>query len=214
LLKIEVSPNGCRIEDLRQVSEILKNGGVGILPTDTVYGLFALAESEAGVRRVFEIKERPFEKPLPVQISEVCHAQRLAVADCPGAGALIGAFWPGPLTLVLDRRSGGPELPFQSSDKLGLRIPDSPVCLALIDLAGYMVAPSANLSGDRPPVSFEDISPEILGMVDFAVDGGACQLGIESTVVDLTGGLKILREGALAARDVMRVVSCAGEETG
>lgn len=205
MLTVKLGAGGYERDDLERAAEILEAGGVGILPTDTVYGLCARADSETGVKRVFEIKERDIAKPLPILISEFEQARELAIVDAPEAVSLMREYWPGPLTLVLRRRPDAPRLAYQGEKSIALRIPDSPFCLALIDLAGCLVGTSANLSGDPSPVSFEGVSQAILGMVDFAVEAGACRLGLDSTVVDATGKPRILREGALLREDVERV---------
>lgn len=210
--RIIVGPSGLTPEDLTRLESILKGGGIGIVPTDTVYGLAALATDEAAVERLLEIKQRPASKPLPVQASGIGDVSRLAVADGPEALALMREFWPGPLTIVLRRRPGF-NLPFQG-ESVGIRIPDNSVCLALIESAGLLVVPSANLSGESPPARLRDVSPRILARLDFSVDAGTCPGGTESTVVDLTGELKVLREGAISTRDIIRVARSAREGGG
>jgi L-threonylcarbamoyladenylate synthase len=209
MFRVEIEKAGFSSSDVERAAEILVSGGVGIIPTDTVYGLAALAVNEGAVERLLEIKERPAGKPPPVQISKVADADRLAFADEPDAIALMEKFWPGPLTLVLRRREGI-DLPFQERESLALRMPDSAFCLELIETAGFLVVPSANRSGEPPPVSVEEVAREIVGLADFIVDGGACRGGVESTVVDLTGGLRVLREGAITRKEIVRTLRKSG----
>lgn len=182
----------------------LEKGAVGVMPTDTVYGLVALAEQSGAVARIFELKGREASKPLPVLVADRKDAEALVFADRPDARRLMEAFWPGPLTLVMRRRPGV-ELPFQDPGTLGLRMPDCPFCLAVIERAGFIVAPSANLSGEPPPTCFDDVDQELLRSVGFALDGGACAGGVQSTVVGLTGEIEVLREGAIPAKTVLAV---------
>lgn len=189
---------------------ILRGGGVGVVPTDTVYGIAALAADADAVSRVMELKRRAEGKPLPVLVATAWDANFLAEADSPAAVALIEAFWPGALTVVMPRRPG-PELAFQEKASIGLRMPDSPFCLALIVAAGYVVAPSANVAGERPPVRFEDVDASLLEAVDFAVDAGECPGGVASTVVDITTGLEVLREGAVPAEAIRDAMKRVGE---
>jgi L-threonylcarbamoyladenylate synthase len=209
VIYIKTNPAGFSSGDVERAAEILLEGGVGIIPTDTVYGLAALAAHEGAVGRLLDIKNRPAGKPLPVHISNVADADKLTFADEPDAAALMEKFWPGPLTLVLRRRSGV-HLPFQRRESLGLRIPDNPFCRRLIKKAGFLVVPSANFSGDPPPASPDEVADGIMGLADFIVDGGTCGGGLESTVVDLTGGLEVLREGAISAGEIMKALGKPG----
>lgn len=180
----------------------MAEGAVGIMPTDTVYGLVASGADAGAVARVYEVKGRPASKPLPLLIAGREDAQLLTFAESPEALRLMDAFWPGPLTLVLKRRPGF-ALAAQDPDTLGLRMPDCPMCLALIQRSGFVVAPSANRSGGVPPSSFEGVEPEMMRAVDFAVDAGRCPGGTESTVVRLNGEPEVLREGAIPRSVIM-----------
>ncbi|MBK5092305.1 MAG: threonylcarbamoyl-AMP synthase [Actinobacteria bacterium] len=210
MFRAQIGPAGFSSSDVERAAEILAGGGVGIIPTDTVYGLTALASHEGAVKRLLDIKDRPAGKPPPVQISEAADAHMLTFAEKPDAVALMKKFWPGPLTIVLRRREGV-DLPFQERESLALRMPDNSFCLELIRAAGFLVVPSANRSGEPPPVSVEEVAHEVVGLVDFVVDGGACKSGAESTVVDLTGGLQVLREGAITREEIERAL---GESEG
>jgi len=209
MFRMKIEQAGFSSGDVERTAQILLSGGVGIIPTDTVYGLAALAAHDGAVKRLLEIKERPAGKPLPVQISKVADAHRLTFADEPDAVALMEKFWPGPLTLVLRRREGI-DLPFQEGESLGLRMPDNDFCLQLIETAGFLAVPSANRSGEPPPASVEEVAREIVGLVDFVIDGGARGGGVESTVVDLTGVLRVLREGAVTREEIERALGKSG----
>lgn len=209
MFRMKIEQAGFSSGDVERVAQILASGGVGIIPTDTVYGLAALAAHDGAVRRLLEIKGRPAGKPPPVQISNVADADRLTFAGEPDAVALMEKFWPGPLTLVLRRREGI-DLPFQEGESLGLRMPDNDFCLRLIDAAGFLAVPSANRSGEPPPASAEEVAREIVGLADFIVDGGVCGGGVESTVVDLTGELQVLREGAVTREEIERALGISG----
>ena len=202
MLRIDVEGPGFVIEQVEQAAGLLEAGGIGVIPTDTVYGLCALATDRVAVEKVFRIKGRPLSKPLPLQVSGKGQAGELAVIDGPQVTRLMDAFWPGPLTLILPKRRDV-DLPWQDSPDIGLRVPDCPFCLALLERVGWLVVPSANFSGAEPPVSFADVDAALLEAVDFAVQGGACPIGIESTVVSVTAGLEVLREGAIPSGDIM-----------
>jgi L-threonylcarbamoyladenylate synthase len=211
VIVINASQDDFSRQDVERCAEALRAGGVGIIPTDTVYGLAALASDERAVERVMRLKDRAADKPLPVQVASALDANLLGAADSPAAVALIERFWPGPLTIVMERRQGI-DLPFQPAGTIGLRIPDSRFCLALIMEAGYLVVPSANPPGAAPPVTPGDIEPAIRQAVDFIVEAGPCAGGVESTVVDISAGVNVLREGAIPARDVARALEAAEEE--
>jgi L-threonylcarbamoyladenylate synthase len=209
MLVIETGQDDFSGSDIERCAEVLRAGGTGVIPTDTVYGLAALASDAGAVARVMRVKERTPDKPLPVQVASAWDANLLGVADSPAAIALIERFWPGPLTIVMERREGI-ELPFQDAGTIGLRVPASKFCLALIMAAGYMVVPSANPPGAKPPVAPGDIAAEIRGAVDFIVEAGPCPGGVESTVVDITAGVEVLREGAVSREEIMRTVGGGG----
>ncbi len=199
--------------DIERCAEALRGGAIGVIPTDTVYGIAALASDAGAVERVMRIKERAPDKPLPVQVASVRDANLLGVADGPAAVALIERFWPGPLTLVMERRPVV-ELPCQPGGTIGIRIPASPFCLALIKEAGYLVAPSANPRGAPAPQAADGLAQEIRDAVDFVVDAGSCPGGVESTVVDISAGVEVLREGAIPSDAINKALEDALGERG
>lgn len=189
--------------DIEKLAQMLKDGMLGIIPTDTVYGIAALASDSGAVQKLLTVKRRRPDNPLPVQVAGTAGANRIAVADSPVATALIDRFWPGALTLVLRRRPGA-DLPFQAERYIGIRVPASGFCLALIEAAGPLVVPSANLPGEQAPVKPEDIDRAIRDSVDFLADAGACPGGTESSVARVNGGIEVLREGAISRDDILR----------
>jgi L-threonylcarbamoyladenylate synthase len=209
MLEIRTSKQDFTPEQVEACADVLRSGGLCIIPTDTVYGIAASASDPSAVERLLALKGRAPDKPLPVQAASAGDADLLGVADSPVAAALIERFWPGPLTVVMERRPGT-DLPFQNPGTIGIRVPDSGFCLALLKRAGHLMVPSANPPGAPAPVSFEDIAAEILGAVDLAVDAGPCPGGIESTVVDVTAGALVVREGAVSAAAVAEAVEAVG----
>lgn len=197
---------------MRQASDVLRRGGLVIFPTETVYGLAADALSEEAVRRVWEVKGRPSDKPLPVQVVDV-NALRLLWREVPeDLMPLINAFMPGALTLVYWRSALVPDIVTAGADTVGVRIPNHSVALALLRAFGRpVVAPSANLSGEEPPSRVEDISPQLLERVDLVVDAGDTGGGIPSTVLDVTvRPARILRAGALSAHELRKYLDVNG----
>ncbi|MBN1288869.1 MAG: L-threonylcarbamoyladenylate synthase, partial [Actinobacteria bacterium] len=147
MLRINIT-GGFSRRDVEVIAGLLNKGGLGIIPTDTVYGIAALATHQEAVRRLLYIKKRPEEKPLPLHSPSAHRAGDIAVLDQEPGRTLATAFWPGGLTLVLDRKPGV-ELPFQKPDTVGVRVPDNKFCRALLEKVGYLVVPSANTAGEN-----------------------------------------------------------------
>jgi len=179
---------------------LLRAGEVVAFPTETVYGLGADAMSAEAIARVFIAKGRPSDNPLIVHLADVAELDRCAVVD-PRSLRLARAFMPGPLTLVLPARDTVPMVARAGLPTVALRVPAHPVARKLLALAGPLVAPSANLSGRPSPTTARHVRDDLSGRIAAVIDGGPCDLGIESTVVDLSrGGATLLRPGVLTAR--------------
>ncbi|MEU6865514.1 L-threonylcarbamoyladenylate synthase [Streptomyces sp. NPDC046876] len=194
--------------DIEKAAGVLRGGGLVALPTETVYGLGANAEDAAAVSRIFQVKERPPTHPLIVHIGRAEDLEDW-VADVPQAARLLAEhFWPGPLTLVLRR---GPRVPLEATgglETVAVRVPDHPVALALLTaFGGGVTAPSANRFGSVSPTTANDVLAELGDAVDFVLDGGPCEVGVESTIVDATGGIPtILRPGGVTREDLEAVL--------
>ncbi len=187
---------------------ILRAGGLVAFPTETVYGLGADAENAAAVRRIFEVKGRPEAHPLIVHIGRTDWLDRW-VADVPAAAEkLVRQFWPGPLTLILRR---GPRIPLAVTgglETVGVRVPNHPVALAMLQsFGGAVAAPSANRFGRVSPTRAEHVREDLGDRVDFILDGGPCSIGVESTIVDLSSGEPaILRPGGVTREQLEAVL--------
>lgn len=190
--------------DIETAAGVLRAGGLVALPTETVYGLGADAENASAVARVFEVKGRPPSHPLIVHVGS---AERLGdwVEDVPDSARVLAArFWPGPLTLVLRR---GPRVPLETTgglETVAVRVPDHPVALAVLTaFGGGVAAPSANRFGSVSPTTADHVRAELGDAVDFVLDGGPCGVGVESTIVDVTGGEpSVLRPGGVPREDI------------
>ncbi|MFH1623080.1 MAG: L-threonylcarbamoyladenylate synthase [Candidatus Aenigmatarchaeota archaeon] len=193
---------------IKEAAAMIKAGGLVAYPTETVYGLGANAFSRVAVLKVFAAKRRPLENPLSVAVKDLRQADEVAYVNTAGR-KLAKAFLPGPLTIVLKMKAKLPKELTAGSDKVGIRIPRNDVALRLIELAGPITATSANISG-QPSITTAGEARERLGdRVDFVLDGGPSQIGVESTVVDVSeeGKCEILRDGAVARaaiRDALR----------
>jgi L-threonylcarbamoyladenylate synthase len=193
-------------------AEILRRGGLVAFPTETVYGLGANALDVAAVGRIFTAKGRPSYNPLIVHVSDEESAHALAREWPADASRLAHAFWPGPLTLVLRKRDVVPDLVTASLDSVAIRVPAHPIALALLRAARIpLAAPSANRSTELSPTTAQHVERSLGGRIDLILDGGATDVGIESTVVDLRGDRPvILRPGLIGARELEPLVGELG----
>ena len=186
-------------DGLSQAADFLRKGGLVAFPTETVYGLGGDARSDLAVARIFEAKGRPRFNPLIVHLPDVAAAHELAEFDAR-AEALAAAFWPGPLTLVLPLRAGSglSDLVTAGLPTVALRIPAHPVAQALLRaFGGPLAAPSANPSGRVSPTRAVHVLDGLGGRIDAVIDGGACAVGVESTIVGLDGPARLLRPGGV-----------------
>lgn len=193
--------------ELKEVAECLRNGGKIALPTETVYGLAADALNSAAVESIFELKGRPADNPLIVHISRTQDVNNLTEAFSPQALALASHFWPGPLTIVLPKRSQVPLVTTGGLNTVAIRLPAHPVARVIISMSErFLAAPSANRFMSLSPTRAQDIDPPISEGLEFVVDGGPCERGIESTVIDMTGNPMILRPGTISADAIASVL--------
>ena len=187
-----------------EAAAILAGGGLVAFPTETVYGLGANALDPEAVAKIYEAKGRPSDNPLIVHIARASNIGELTPALTPKIIRLIDNFWPGPLTIVLPKKSSIPDITTGGLDTVAIRIPDDPVALELIKKAGCPVAaPSANISGRPSPTKGEHVVTDLDGKIDAVLIGNDCRVGIESTVLDLTGDTPtILRPGIITAENI------------
>jgi L-threonylcarbamoyladenylate synthase len=184
---------------IKEAAAIIKAGGLVVYPTETVYGLGASAFSRIAVLKVFAAKKRPLDNPLSVAVKDMKQADEIAYVNT-AARKLAKVFLPGPLTIVLKKKANLPKELTSGSGKVGIRIPRNEIALKLIKLAGPITATSANISGQHPITTADEARKQLAGRVDFVLDGGPSQIGVESTVVDVSeeGKCEILRDGAIA----------------
>ncbi|MBK5224381.1 MAG: threonylcarbamoyl-AMP synthase [Acidimicrobiia bacterium] len=187
--------------DIDEAVAVLRAGGLVGLPTETVYGLAADASSASAVRRVFVAKGRPVDHPLIVHVADATALERWAVEVPDSATALIDRWWPGPLTILLRRSSAVLDDVTGGRDTVALRSPAHPMAQAVLSsFGGGLVAPSANRFGRVSPTRAEHVVDELGEAVDLVLDGGPCRIGIESTIVDLSGPIpRLLRAGHITA---------------
>ena len=197
------------LEDkIEAAASILRSGGLLAIPTETVYGLGANGLNAAAVERIFEAKGRPQDNPLILHVPGPQWLARYCADVPPLAYVLAKRFWPGPLTMILKRKSAVPDVTTAGLDTVGVRCPDHPVTLAIIRAAGVPVAaPSANKSGRPSCTTAEDVLEDMDGRIEGVVDGGPCAVGVESTILDLTcDPPRLLRPGGLPLEELESVV--------
>jgi L-threonylcarbamoyladenylate synthase len=166
----------------------LRRGGLVAFPTETVYGLGADASNPDAVRRLFDVKGRPVDHPVIVHLGDSAALDDWSDTLSPEARKLADAYWPGPLTLVVSRSAHVLDAVTGGHDRVGLRVPDQPIALALLRaFGGGVAAPSANRFGRVSPTSAQDVRDDLGADVDLVLDGGPCRVGVESTIVDCSG---------------------------
>jgi L-threonylcarbamoyladenylate synthase len=199
---------------LEQAAGALRAGELIAFPTETVYGLGADAADEKAVARIFQIKGRPSFNPLIVHVRNAAHAKEFCIWN-DSAETLAQKFWPGALSLVLPRRGGArlSNLVSAGLDTVALRVPDQAIAQALLARSGVAIAaPSANPSGAVSPTTAAHVAASFAKGIAYIVDGGACRIGLESTVIDLTGPApKLLRPGGVSAEEIGALVGAMPE---
>ena len=185
---------------LKKAAAIIKKGGLVAFPTETVYGLGADYMNKKAIQRLNEVKKRPKDKPFTIHIADIESLYELSCNISIFAKHLIERFWPGPLTLIFPTASG---------EKIGVRMPRNEIALKFISACGApIVAPSANISGNRPPSNAREVLKDLDGKIDLLLDAGETEVGIESTVVDVsTTPHNVLREGAISKDQIAGVRS-------
>ncbi|MGH8753856.1 MAG: L-threonylcarbamoyladenylate synthase [Burkholderiales bacterium] len=194
--------------EIKKAIAILRAGGLVAFPTETVYGLGADASNPDAVKKIFVAKGRPQNHPLIVHLPDASHLAHWA-REIPIAAHRLGErFWPGPLTLILPRAENVPDVLTAGQDTVGLRVPAHPVAHALLQAFGSgIAAPSANRFGRISPTTAEHVRAELGERVDMVLDGGSCDIGIESTIVDLSGSRPaLLRPGKISASEIEAVL--------
>jgi L-threonylcarbamoyladenylate synthase len=187
---------------LPRALEILRAGGLVAFPTDTVYGLGALAFDQTAIESIYFAKDRPLEKAIPILIADADDLDKVADAIPALARRLASRFWPGALTVVVPKRADLPEA-VSSTDTVGVRVPDHAAARALLRAAGPMAVSSANLSGQESPCTAEEVIRQLNGRIPLVLDGGGTRGGVPSTVVDVTGAEPvILRVGSVTLEQI------------
>jgi L-threonylcarbamoyladenylate synthase len=197
-----------RARDLARAARILRAGELVVFPTETVYGLGADARNASAVRRIYTLKGRPSAHPVIVHLADAGQLEEWVRVVPPAARALAAAFWPGPLTLVLKKGARVPAPVTGGGDSVAVRVPAHPVAQALLKaFAGGIAAPSANRYGRVSPTTAQHVREEFGTRAPFILDGGPCPVGVESTIVALTGRRPLLlRPGRITHSELVEVI--------
>ena len=189
---------------LKKAAAIINNGGLVAFPTETVYGLGADGLNESAVKKIYVAKGRPSDNPLILHISEAEELENLVLEITPVAKKLIENFWPGPMTIVLKKKSVVSDTVSGGLDTVAVRLPKNEIARSLIKAAGTPIAaPSANSSGRPSPTKAHHVAEDLDEKIEMIIDGGSCEVGLESTVIDATGDeAVILRPGGITFEDV------------
>jgi len=199
---LKVDPFNPDAKDIEYCAKMIRLGQLVAFPTETVYGLAANMLDPRAVEKLYKVKDRPRSKPFTVLIPDIHTIADMGCALTGSVNALVSKFWPGPLTIILRSKTG---------ENIGFRMPANKIALLLVKASGVpVVVPSANLSGSPAPTNAQDVLDQLFGRIELLIDGGQTEVGVESTVVDMTGSSpKILREGAISSQEILRT---AGNE--
>lgn len=196
--------------DIDKAAAILRGGGLVGIPTETVYGLAANALDGKAVARIFQAKGRPMDNPLIVHIAEIDDIQRFSLArEIPEAALMLAKrFWPGPLTVILRKGAAVPDEVSAGLDTVAIRLPSHPAARQIIRAAGVpLAAPSANLSGSPSPTAAAHVMHDMNGKIEAVLDGGACDVGVESTVITLATDVPtVLRPGGITVEQLRSIL--------
>ena len=196
--------------NLLEVESLLKEGKLIVYPTDTVYGVGGVISSEESIKNIYRAKERSFKSPLIVLVSDINRIEDIAYIPEKNrelVNRLIEKFWPGGLTIILKKREWVPDVMTADGDTVGVRMPALDIALEIIKAAGGVLpTTSANISGEKTPRAYDELSEVFKERVDILVDGGKSPLGTESTIIDMSDKPKILRVGAISIDDIEKVI--------
>lgn len=194
--------------DIFKAKELLQNGQLVAIPTETVYGLGANALNEKAVLQVYEVKQRPFFDPLIIHVSSLEKALNYAELNDERLNKLAQKYWPGPLTLLLPKKNNVPDLVTSGLSQVAIRVPQHELTLQLLDQLNFPVAaPSANPFGYVSPTEAEHVNKQLGNKIDYILDGGKCMVGIESTIVGIENGeVCIYRLGGLAVESIEKEI--------
>ena len=194
-------------EKLKEIGEEIKKGKIAIFPTETVYGIGTNGLNEEGIKKLFDIKKRPKEKPISLLVNSIEMIERIAKLT-EEERKIIKIFFPGPLTLIVEKKKIVPDILTSNKKTVGIRMPDNEIALKLIKYANIPIATSsANISGKENNTDIINIKKEFENKVDYFIDGGKSKIGIGSTIIKIENNkLHILRKGIITEEEILKVL--------
>lgn len=195
-------------EALSKIADSINNGNVVIFPTETVYGIGANGFDEDAIRKLYEIKERPYNKPISLLVNSFSMIEEVAENLSDTERAIIDKFFPGPLTLVVKKNKNIPDILTSGTDYVGVRMPKNKTALKIINAAKVpMATTSTNISGMEADIDFEKAYKDFNDKVDYIIDGGVAQIGVASTVIQVVDDeIKVLREGIISKEEIEEAI--------
>lgn len=195
-------------QKLRYPAEIIKNGGIVVFPTETVYGIGTNGLDKDAVKRLYNIKKRPLNKPISLLVSDFEMIEKVVKDISELEYKIMKKFFPGPLTIILNKKDIVPDIVTSGGSTVGIRMPDEEITRKLIEYAGVPIAaPSANISGEPSGIDIKDIIKEFGDKVNYYIDGGKSKIGIGSTIVKVENNtIKILREGSISKKEIKNIL--------
>ena len=196
-------------QKLRYSAEIIKNGGIVVFPTETVYGIGTNGLDKEAVERLYKIKERPLNKPISLLVSDYEMIEKVVKDINELEYKIMKKFFPGPLTIILNKKDIVPDIVTSGGSTVGIRMPEEEITRKLIEYAGVPIAaPSANISGKPSGIDLQEIVKEFGDKVDYYIDGGKSKIGIGSTIVKVENNtIKILREGSISKKEIEDLIN-------
>jgi len=192
---------------IKEAAQIIKNGGIVVFPTETVYGIGVNALDETAIKKLYEVKERPLNKPISLLVNSMEMVEKIAKEISEVEYNIMKAFFPGPLTIILKKKDIVPNIVTANCETVGVRMPANEIALKLIEYAGTPIAtPSANISGKPSGIDIKQIKEQFGEKVEYYIDGGTSQIGLASTIVQIIDEVPfILREGLITKEQIEKV---------
>ncbi len=201
--------NNLNYDKLKEPAQIIKKGGIVIFPTETVYGIGTNGLDENAIRKLYEVKQRPLNKPISLLVNNIEMVEKIAKNITEVEYKLMERFFPGPLTIILEKRDIIPDILTSNTNTIGIRMPSGEIAKKLIEFAGVPIATSSsNISGRPSGTNITDIKKDFEGKVDCFIDNGESELGIPSTVIRIIDNIPhILRQGAISEEEIRKVIA-------
>ena len=201
--------NNLNYDKLKEPAQIIKKGGIVIFPTETVYGIGTNGLDENAIKKLYEVKQRPLNKPISLLVNNIEMVEKIAKNITEVEYKLMERFFPGPLTIIFEKRDIVPDILTSNTNTIGIRMPSGEIAKKLIEFAGVPIATSSsNISGRPSGTNITDIKKDFEGKVDCFIDNGESELGIPSTVIRIIDNIPhILRQGAISEEEIRKVIA-------